>query len=557
VNRLYHPRWPLLLALVIGVGALVALAYVPSRDSSDALPERGGSYVEGVAGAPSIINPLYAGFNDVDQDLSALVFAGLVQLGPNGAVEPDMAELPTITPDGLTYVFEMKPGLVWHDGAALTTEDVLFTIDMMQHPNFEGDPVLADLFRGVQAVAADERTIIVSLPEPFSPFLARGATVGILPKHLLEGVTPSELPTIAFNKQPIGSGPFRLTGLTGAAAVLQPFDAYHAGRPFLERLELRFYRDDGELLSALRNDEVAGALFRPGGLDSEEVAFVDGDAASARRILHPTTYGIVYLNNGNELFQSPDVRSALQHALDVPTLIENVLSGQAIPMDSPIASDLWAYIGSPGAYAFEPDLALERLRDEGWDRVDGVLERDGEPFAFSLAASDDPVQQQVAQEIARQWTEFGAQVTVQVSGASQFVEGVLLPRQFEAALVSVDPGPDPDPYPFWHSSQTLNEGRNLAGYSDAEVDELLENGRLASSPAQRAEDYRTFQEIFAEDAPSVLLYLPTYQYVVDADLQGVSPGLLLTLASRFEDIHQWFVEPGAETSGVDEDGDTP
>jgi peptide/nickel transport system substrate-binding protein len=189
--------------------------------------------------------------------------------------------------------------------------------------------------------------------------------------------------------------------------------------------------------------------------------------------------------------------------------------------------------------------------------VDGALERDGEPLAFSLAASDDPLQQQLAQEIARQWTELGAQVTVQVSGASQFVEGVLLPRQFEAALVTVDPGPDPDPYPFWHSSQTLNEGRNLAGYSDAEVDELLENGRLASSPAQRAEDYRTFQEIFAEDIPSVLLHLPTYEYMVDEDVQGLSPGLLLTLASRFEDVHEWFVQPGAEGGGIDDDGGGP
>ena len=130
---------------------------------------------------------------------------------------------------------------------------------------------------------------------------------------------------------------------------------------------------------------------------------------------------------------------------------------------------------------------------------------------------------------------------MQVSGASQFVEGVLIPRAFEAALVSVDLGPDPDPYPLWHSSQAFGDGRNLASFSDAEADRLLENARLTSSAAQRAGDYRAFQEIYAGKAPAVLLYTPTYQYVVRSDLRGLAPGLLTSLSARFSDVHRWFV----------------
>ncbi|OGO50767.1 MAG: hypothetical protein A2148_03480 [Chloroflexi bacterium RBG_16_68_14] len=529
------------MALIAGVGALIALTYLPSEPSGEELPVQGGSYVEGVAGSPSRINPLFAHFNEVDRDLTSLIFSGLVRLGANGGVEPDLAELPKVTPDGRTYIFELRRGLFWHDGEPLDAGDVLFTIAAIQDPDFEGDPVLADLFRDVEVTASDDRTVVMTLPEPFAPFLARGATVGILPEHLLGNLDAAGLFEAPFNERPVGSGPFRPAALTPTAAVLRPFEAYHQSRPFLDRLELRFFRDDAALLNALLNEEVDGALFRPG-LDPEEIALIDGDARWVRRSLHGTTYSLVYLNPEVPAFQDSSVRRALQHSLDRATLIEEVLDGQALPLDSPIVPDLWAYVGSPDGYAYDPARAVAFLDTFGWVLEGDVRVKEGVPFRFSLAVSDDPVQVLVAQEIARQWGELGIQVELQVSGASQFVEGVLLPREFEAALVTVDPGPDPDPYPLWHSTQAFGEGRNLASFSDPEVDQLLENGRQVASVAERAEDYRSFQEIFARELPAVLLSTPTYQYVVRSDLQGLSPGLLVSLSARFEDVHLWYVE---------------
>jgi peptide/nickel transport system substrate-binding protein len=546
---LYRPRWPLLVALIAGVGILVALAYVPSEPSGEALPVRGGRYVEGVAGSPSCINPLFATFNQVDGDLVRLVFSGLVRLGPNGSVESDLAETWKVTPDGLTYVFELRSGLLWQDGEPVDAGDVLFTIDAIQAPDFDGDPVLAELFQDVDVEARGDHTVTMTLPQPFAPFLARGATVGILPEHLLARVKPAELCDAPFSRSPVGTGPFRLDEVTDAGAVLRPFTAYHLGRPFLESLELRFYRDDGELLNALLNEEVDGALFRAG-LDPDEIALLDNPAWT-RRSLHGTMLSLVYLNPSVPAFQDSLVRRALQQGLDRTALVNDVLDGQAVLLDSPIVNDLWAHTGSPDAYAFDPSRAALLLSAAGWALDQDVRTKDGIPLRFSLAASDDPVQVQLAQEIARQWGELGVEVEVQVSGASQFVEGVLLPREFEAALVSIDPGPDPDPYPFWHSTQTLGEGRNLAGLSDPNVDQLLENGREASSAAERAADYRSFQEIFAQEMPAVLLYTPTYQYVVSSDLRGLSPGLLVSPSSRFDDIHLWYTE----TETQDDEGE--
>ena len=546
----YRPRWPLLVILIAGVIVLIALTYVPSGGSDETGPEQGGTYVEGVAGEPARVNPLYASFNEVDRDLVSLTFSGLMRFGTNGALEPDLVEATPLTPDARTYVFQLRPGLSWQDGQPLTSSDVVFTVKTIQDPNVQGDPVLADLYRGVEVSAPDARTVIMTLPQAFAPFLARGATVGILPEHLLSGLDAEDLFDATFNLEPVGSGPFRLVELTPTAAVLEPFEAHHLGAPLLGRIELRFFRDDSELLNALTTDAVDGALFRPG-LDEEDVAFIDDDSRWVRRELHGTPYSLIYLNLQSPVFADTQVRQALQHGIDREELGGAVLKGQALLLDSPIVRDMWAYEGDADAYAFDQTRAGLLLDGSGWELEGGVRVKDGAPLQFALAASDDPAQAALAQELARQWRELGIEVDVRVSGASQFVEGVLLPRDFEAALVTIDPGPDPDPYPFWDSAQAFGDGRNLSGYSNERVDTLLENARQTSSAAERAVAYDEFQEIFARDLPAVLLYTQTYQYAVRADLQGLSPGLLLSLSSRFEGVQRWHLLGASERDGED------
>ena len=550
--KVYGPRWPLLIALVAGVAVLIGIVYLPAQPSGGEVPAQGGGYVEGIAGEPAVVNPLYASFNDADRDLTSLIFSGLVRLGPKGEVQPDMADVPNVTQDGLTYIFELEPGLFWHDGETLDAEDVLFTIETIKSPSFDGDPVLASLYRDVEVEASGELTVVMTLEEPFAPFLARAATVGILPKHLLEDVGASSLREAVFNRQPVGSGPFRLVELTSSSARLVPFDSSHLGRPFLEEFELRFFRDDGALLHAFLNGVVDGALFRPS-LDADALLLIDEEEQWVRRILHTTAYSLVYLNTLQPPFDDEFVREALQRGLDRAVLLERVFGSQALPLDSPIVRDLWGYVGASDKYGFDLDRASALLNVAGWELEDDVLLKDGEPLSFSLAVSDDPVQVELAEELSRQWRSLGIQVELQVSGASAFVGDVLLPREFDAALVTVDPGPDPDPYPLWHSSQAFGDGRNLSSFSDLEVDRLLENGRQTTSDGERAEAYRLFQEIYAEELPAVLLHTLTYQYVLPANLQGPSPGLLVELSSRFDDAFRWYVETGSQEDATRSD----
>ena len=148
------------MALLAALGALV----LRLRDDEAGVLVEPASYTEGIAGTWQRVNPLFASANDVDQDLSALVFAGLVRAGADGTIEPDLAgALPEISQDGRVYTFRLRKDLKWHDGAPVTSRDVSFTISRMADPAFKGDPVLAESWAGVEVDTPDSTTVVFRL----------------------------------------------------------------------------------------------------------------------------------------------------------------------------------------------------------------------------------------------------------------------------------------------------------------------------------------------------------------------------------------------------------
>jgi peptide/nickel transport system substrate-binding protein len=375
----------LLLTLIAGVAAVLALVYATATidTSTEAVPERGGAYTEGVAGTPQRINPLLI-TNQAEGDLAALIFSGLVRLGPRGDIQPDLAERWTISPDGREYTFNLRRNLFWHDGVPLEARDVLFTVELIQDEDYEGDQRLAEVFSAVTVEAPDDSTVVMTLEEPFAPFLSY-ATFGILPQHLLSGRSVTAIMDAPFNQSPVGSGPFELRRLEADRAVLQSFDLYHLGAPLLDEFIVRFYRDDATLLNALLNGAVDGALLQSP-LTPDDIALIDDDATWVRRGLHSTRFSLVYLNQSLEAFRDENVRRALQVGLSREEIIQSVFAGQAIPVDAPIVPDIWAYDASPEAYAFDADRATSLLEEAGWRlQPGGVREQDGEPLEFTLS----------------------------------------------------------------------------------------------------------------------------------------------------------------------------
>ncbi len=377
------------------------------------------------------------------------------------------------------------------------------------------------------------------MSEQYSPLPAY-LTLGILPKHSLDGLSMREIYDSFFNQQPIGSGPYRLVRLTPSVAELAANPAYPFGQPFIQHMELRFYRDEGAVYAALEQGEIKAALFAGGIGESAQVDLqLEGNLRITPLDTGEITY--VYLNLKRPMFQDRRVRQALLYALDRDQIVVDAADGAGVKAESPIPPTSWAYSPSLTRYETDPNLAGLLLDDAGWTLGDdGVRRKDGKALAFTLTTNPDPVRVAVAEAVAAAWNRLGLQVSVTTAGVSELVRKHLEPRDYEATLWARVPSADPDPYEQWHSSQATGSGANLTGFSDARVDAILEQARTATQ-SKRKELYNEFQELFAQEVPAIPLYVSTAAYAQEKDLQGVRVALLTEPGDRFWQVQEWFL----------------
>lgn len=526
---------------VLGVAAAGTALVLRLRGSEGVVLVQGSSYTEAVAGTWQRVNPIFATTNEVDEDLSALVFSGLVRLDGQGNVVPDLANLPEVDANGTTYTFHLRDGIQWHDGALITSRDVSFTVSRLLDPDFRGDTALAESWSGVEVETPDDRTVVFRLRQPSAPFLARNATLGILPRHLLEGLSAQALFEAPFNAHPIGSGPYRVEALDAREATLAANPNYHLGKPSIDTFKVRFFPDYPSALHAATAGQADGLLLRetPGEAQRTEIARAKGMKAE---YLQRAAYLMLYLNNDQAaLFEDPRVRRAISLGIDRKQIVEHVFLDAAVPSASAVPPGTWAY--AEDLDVREQDLAQARqlLEDAGWTPhpTTRILIRQGGEFRFTIRTDNDPIRVAVATEIARQLEPLGIRATVASTTFSVLRKDFLQERKYEAALAGWDQGADPDPYFGWHSSQLGTAGLNLANFGDVVSDELIARARTTTAQDVRAGLYRQFQEKWEEIAPSVVVAYPQYVYLHTSNLKGFQGGVLFSPAQRFRDVQKW------------------
>jgi peptide/nickel transport system substrate-binding protein len=541
--------WPL--ALVLGPGIVVLAALWVTFGGSLTGSDSGGPdrYVEAVIGSPSRVNPLFAYLNDSDRDLVSLVFSGLTRLSADGQVLPDLAESWEISGDGRTVTFHLRPGVTFHTGSPFTSADVVFTYNLLADPNLQGDPEQAALWRQVHCSAPDELTVACELPAPFAPFTAY-ATIGILPRQILEGVDAAGLAEHDFNRSPVGTGPYRLAQLSDTRATLRSHASYHLGAPLISELELQFYPDaPGAVTAVLRGD--ADAILVDSSVGQPELDELNGLDGLKTYSANRTAYTALYLNNGKPPLNDPAVRSAVAQAVDVDSIVSDVLGGLAARATSPVVPGTWAFNPDVAPYEHDSGDARDTLDNAGWLLPEGgeVRIRNDLELRLSLMTDQDPVRAALAERIREALEDIGIAVTIVPEESANLVRDFLIPREYQAAIFGWDQGLDPDPYPAWHSSQAAGNGRNLADYRNEEADSLMEEARRSSDIDRRQSLYYTFQEIFHADVPSLILYYPVYNYLVRDNVEGIELGTLFTTGSRFRNVHEWALEETARVGG--------
>ena len=181
---------------IVGAAMFVPVS-APQASPTPELPTAAPAvtYREGVVGHPSSITPLTAS-TQVDRDLVALLFRGLLRAGPNGTLVPDLARSWAVSPDGLTYTFNMSTDARWEDGQPVTAADVVFTVDLAEDPDYDGP--LGGSWQGIKATAVGSNVVRFTLPTPLGGFL-RQTLLPILPEHLLGQTDVTDLATSDFS----------------------------------------------------------------------------------------------------------------------------------------------------------------------------------------------------------------------------------------------------------------------------------------------------------------------------------------------------------------------
>lgn len=554
-------RWQLLIIMVTGliVGVLLIIQQMGDGLEVEKTPSpiAGGIYTEALVGNFMRLNPFLDIYNAADRDVNRLIFDGLIRFDSRGIPQADLAESWGVSKDGTIYNFSLRTDVFWHDGEAFDSRDVLFTTDLLksQHNLIPRD--LQNFWSEVEVVALSESQIQFLLPEPFAPFLDY-LTFGILPEHLVGDLGLEEMIDHPFNLSPIGTGPFRFQRLLVegdmiVGVVLEANEGYYLGRPFLDEVIFRYYSSSTDALTAYRQGEVEGF----GQVDESILADVLSEPGLSIYTAREPMLTIAYLNLDNpqvSFLQNPDFRRAMFAAVNRDLIIERTFEGQAVPANGPIMPGTWAYYNNLETVPYDPVMAQSLFESTGvsYDEENQIfLTEEGLEVSLTLLHPDTERFTSIAELIASGWEALGIQVALEAKPYEEVLAD-LEARSYQTALVDINltRSPDPDPYPFWGQAQ-IQSGQNYAEWDNRSASEFLEQARMTVDLAERERLYRNFQVLFMRELPSFPLLYPVYTYAIAEDINDVNLGPIFEPADRFNNINEWFILSGRESTPIE------
>jgi peptide/nickel transport system substrate-binding protein len=480
------------------------------------------SFVESSIGDARRLNPVIAN-DSASGTINDEVFNGLVKYDKDIKLIGDLAERWEVSNGGKTITFHLRKGVKWHDGVEFTAEDCLFTYKKFVDPNV-ATPYSSSYMDVSKAEVIDKYIFRVTYKEPFSPAL-ESWSMGMIPKHLLDG---KDINTDQFNRHPIGTGPYKFKEwIAGQKIVLEANDDYFEGRPNIDQFIYRIIPDSSTMFQELLSGGVDMMGLTP--LQYLRKSETRRIRENYRKFRYPSNaFTYMGYNLTNRLFTDVRVRQALSYAINRQSIIDGILLGLGKPCTGPFSYVSWAYNPMAKSYDYNPELASRMLAEEGWkDRnSDGILEKDGKPFRFTILTNQGNNERiRTAEIIQQNLKAVGIDVSIRVMEWQAFLEQIDK-HSFDAIILGWNMSRDPDLYDIWHSSKTKKGEYNFIGYKNTEVDRLLVEGRRTFDIEKRKKIYYRIHEILAEEQPYAFLYVPDALPIVHKRIKGIEPAPL-------------------------------
>jgi peptide/nickel transport system substrate-binding protein len=445
---------------------------------------------------PPLINPAITSIIS-SYAAGSLVYSGLVWTDADGKLWPDLAERWETSPDGQTFTFHLREGVLWHDGHKFTAEDVKFSLEQLTaklHPSAKGAYKALD---GIDT--PDERTAIIRMKHPVAAFMnVPTALWPILPRHLWEGTEIFKNP---YNSKPVGTGPFKFAERTAGERIRYlRNEHYHIpGRPMFDEFVLRIMPDASARVSAFEKGEI-DVMFSTAVPATEIPRLAKMPGTELRSTSIPGGAWIGNINTRNPRYGDVRVRHALAHAIDRRFIRDNVLPGISRNMVGPLPPSSPLYNTALVDYEFDPARANAILDAAGYAR-----DANGTRFEFRfLWAGGDIRVTKMGDVLAQNLAAVGIKVILRPLERSSLNQLGYIGGQFDMIIDSFSLGPDPDigverlynsnnilPVPFVNNS----------GYANPEVDKMFDEQRVQIDPIKRKAIYDRIQEIIWADIP--------------------------------------------------------
>lgn len=530
--------------------AFLALALLFSATTTFAKAKVTGTFLSNLGAEPPTLNPLSSQEASA-REVENYIMSSLLERNPDTYEwEESVAQSWSISKDGMTFEFKIRPDIKFHDGKPLTAEDVKFTFDAIMDKDNKYKTAHArayyENFESVEVV--DPLTVRFKAKEVYFANFDQAAGMTIVPKHVY--ANPDEAKEKKLNRTMVGSGPYILEDFKrGRQIVLKRNNDWYGFKLKRNKGQHNFARI---LMRFLKEPEVELQRFEKGDLDfitldPEKFTLKTKGGKWGSEIIKkqaqnkaPSGYSFIGFNLTSPIFSSVKTRKALAMLVNRPMMNEKFQFDLSLPANGPVYRQSFYNNEAVKPVDYDPKAALALLREDGWADKDGdgVLEKKGVKLSFTILEplNDFIKYLTIFQEDAK---KAGVDVNIKYVEWNTFIK-LLNERNFDAVRLAWTGGQvDWDPKQVWHSSSIANEGSNFVQYKNKKVDDLIDQSRKTMDRNARAKMLKEVHSLIANDHPYIFffnrkyaLYAHNKRIQVERDTRNYSIG-----------VSDWWIEP--------------
>jgi peptide/nickel transport system substrate-binding protein len=529
----------LVVLLLIVATAMASSTAVGAGRKKDGKPD-GGSLSYGEYGRPATLDPVTSN-EMISLRLTELIFNGLVGINEKQEIVPELAEKWDCSADGRTYTFFLRKDVTWHpkegeEPKPFTAEDVIFTYKIMMHPKTI-TPLKVRYEFILAAEKLDDYTVKFTLKRPILNALAK-FSFKVIPKH-----GPSNPLYLTRNdhfvQSPIGTGPYLLKNITAEREIiLSANENYFKGRPHVDKLIAKPFADQNIMTQALMFNAVDMIVL----VNPRDLPEIQGDKRFILQPYNALSYSFFGYNVRNPLLADKRVRKAFTHAVNRQEMLDSFFNGQGTIISGPFAPGSWAYNLDVQPLPFDPEKAKALLQEAGFSRAaDGFMQKDGKRLALSLKVpieKESEAVKRVVLAFKNYLKNVGVDIKVEFKEWQAWKEDVFLEHDFDIVFAIWVFDDSADISSLFHSGEIGSWKNNFGGYSNPEVDGLINESKLTLDHEKRRTINRKLHAILAEENPYTFLWTLTNYAAYHKKVRRVA----IHPYKFFSYADDWFIE---------------